>query len=242
MHLPGPFRAAVGLVASAAEEAKHLPDRAIELPMLAVSSVLQMSLRAQQRYARLAARGDQVLNRTRVSDDPPQWATFDEPVPVDELRRTALAQLDGLAGDRATSRLFEELFGVDSPGETGGQVTPEPADDTTPDNVTPIAKAKGSVTKPRSKAQPAKQTTPVKKTAPITGATPAKRTTPAKKAAPATKAAPAKKSSSTMEAASTSTSSTSKLPTTRKAAPARGKTVNKPRHTAPSKFDDVDDG
>ena len=34
MHLPGPLRAAVGLVATAADEAKHLPDRAIELPML----------------------------------------------------------------------------------------------------------------------------------------------------------------------------------------------------------------
>ena len=47
----GPVRAAVGLVAVAADEARTLPDRAIELPVLAVSTALQMSLRAQQRYA-----------------------------------------------------------------------------------------------------------------------------------------------------------------------------------------------
>ena len=78
--LPTPFRAAVGLVAAALDEARHLPDRAIELPMLAVSSALQLSVRAQQRYARLTARGDQVLSGNTVSDEPPAWATFDGPV------------------------------------------------------------------------------------------------------------------------------------------------------------------
>ena len=82
MQLPGPVRATVGLIASAADEAKHLPDRAVELPMLAVSTVLQMSLRAQQRYAQLAARGDEILNHRRTSDEPPSWATFDDPVAV----------------------------------------------------------------------------------------------------------------------------------------------------------------
>jgi hypothetical protein len=73
----------------AADEARRLPDRAIELPMLAVSTALQASLRAQQNYARLAARGDDVLHRRRVTDEPPPWATFDEPVGVEELRRAA---------------------------------------------------------------------------------------------------------------------------------------------------------
>jgi hypothetical protein len=78
-QLPAPFRAAVGLVATVLDEAKHFPDKAIELPMLAVSSALQASLRAQQRYARLTARGDEVL-AGRAGDEPPGWATFDEPV------------------------------------------------------------------------------------------------------------------------------------------------------------------
>src|SRR5579875_786441 len=95
MHLPGPLRAAVGLVATAADEAKHLPDRAIELPMLVVSTALQASLRAQQRYARLAARGDEVLTRRTVTDEAPEWATFDEPLSVDELRRAMFADAAG---------------------------------------------------------------------------------------------------------------------------------------------------
>ncbi|MDT4973198.1 MAG: hypothetical protein QOG22_3341 [Pseudonocardiales bacterium] len=78
--LPTPLRAAVGLVATALDEARRLPDKAVELPMLAVSTALQMSLRAQQRYASLAARGDDLLNRREPTDEPPAWATFDDPV------------------------------------------------------------------------------------------------------------------------------------------------------------------
>jgi hypothetical protein len=80
MQLPTPFRAALGVVAIARDVVQNFPDKAIELPMLAVSTALQMSLRAQQRYAELAARGDALLAGQRVSDEPPAWATFDEPV------------------------------------------------------------------------------------------------------------------------------------------------------------------
>jgi hypothetical protein len=77
--LPTPFRAALGLAAQAIDEIKHLPDRAIELPVLAVSTALQISLRAQQQYAMLAARGDDLLNHRGTTDQPPPWATFDDP-------------------------------------------------------------------------------------------------------------------------------------------------------------------
>ena len=109
MQLPGPVRAMVGLVASAADEAKNLPDRAIELPMLAVSTALQVSLRAQQRYARLAARGDAVLNHRSPSDEPPPWATFDDPVPTDELDHRMAP--DPARTMRAATRLLDELLG-----------------------------------------------------------------------------------------------------------------------------------
>lgn len=79
MQLPGPVRAVVGLVATAADEARHLPDRAIELPMLAVSKTLQLSLKAQQRYSALEARGDEVLSGRQTTDEAPEWATFDPP-------------------------------------------------------------------------------------------------------------------------------------------------------------------
>jgi hypothetical protein len=114
MQLPGPVRAVVGLIAVASDEAKHLPDRAIELPMLAVSTALQMSLRAQQRYARLAARGDDVLNRRAPSDEPPSWAKFDDPVSADELRGAGLDDPDPALRARAASQLLDELLGTPS--------------------------------------------------------------------------------------------------------------------------------
>jgi hypothetical protein len=80
--LPTPFRAALGLAAQAIDEIKHLPDRAIELPVLAVSTALQISLRAQQQYAMLAARGDDLLNHRGTTEQPPPWATFDDPAPA----------------------------------------------------------------------------------------------------------------------------------------------------------------
>jgi hypothetical protein len=104
MQLPGPVRAYVGLLALAAEQAKRLPDRAIEFPMLAVSTALQMSLRAQQRYAHLTARGDEVLHRRQTGDEPPLWATFDDPVPdVGE------APLNG-TDTGAAGQLLDDIF------------------------------------------------------------------------------------------------------------------------------------
>src|SRR5437879_552769 len=98
--LPMPLRAVLGLVATAMDEAKHLPDRAIELPMLAVSTALQASLRAQQRYASLAAKGDEFLARRDTSDEPPAWATFDPPLGADRLE----AVPDGETPARKTVR------------------------------------------------------------------------------------------------------------------------------------------
>lgn len=87
--------------------------------MLAVSTALQASVRAQQRYARLTARGDAVLHRTSASDEPPAWATFDDPLPSAALSpgRSRFDAVDGdaLPGASAerSARLFGELVGVD---------------------------------------------------------------------------------------------------------------------------------
>ncbi|MDQ2750954.1 MAG: hypothetical protein M3Y44_15710 [Actinomycetota bacterium] len=99
-QLPTPLRAAVGLVATALEEARRFPDKAIELPMLAVSTALQMSLRAQQRYTALAARGDDLLNHREPTDEPPPWATFDAPVPAPPPVPVALAAEDETTASR----------------------------------------------------------------------------------------------------------------------------------------------
>ena len=116
MQLPGPVRACVGLLAVAADETHRLPDRAIELPMLAVSTALQMSLRAQQHYVRLTARGDEVLNRRRASDEPPPWATFDEPVSdaADVPTVSAVTDAADVGGPAAAaSELLDELLTTD---------------------------------------------------------------------------------------------------------------------------------
>jgi hypothetical protein len=98
--LPTPFRAALGLVATALDEARNLPDKAIELPMLALSTALQLSLRAQQHYARLTARGDEVLSQRAVGDDAPPWATFDEPAAAP----TVVTSADGTSADGTPAR------------------------------------------------------------------------------------------------------------------------------------------
>jgi hypothetical protein len=212
MQFPGPVRAAVGLLANAAEEAKHLPDRAIELPMLAVSTALQVSLRAQQRYARLAARGDEVLNRRRPTDDPPAWATFDDPVPVEQLP----TRPDDRA--RAASDLLDELLGGESPASNGRP----PAKPERPWASAAEATADATIT-PAKKA-PARKAPPPSAPA---------RSAPAKKAA-AKKTEPA--------ATNTDPAATNTDPAADEGDPAdKGKTVSKPRHTPPSRFDAVDD-
>jgi hypothetical protein len=195
MQLPGPVRAVVGLLATAADEAKHLPDRAIELPMLAVSGALQMSLRAQQRYARLAARGDDVINRRPPGEEPPAWATFDDPVSVDEVRAATLGDPDPALRARAASQLLDELLGTSSPAQ-------------------------------EAMADEAPAMTP-----------PARKTVEKK---PAVKKTVAKKTVAKKPVAKKTSAAVKKVPAANKI-PLEGKTINKPRHANPSRFDTVGD-
>jgi hypothetical protein len=196
MQLPGPVRAFVGLLAATADEAKHLPDRAIELPMLAVSSALQMSLRAQQRYARLAARGDDVINRRPAGDDPPSWATFDDPIAPDDLRAVGLNDPDPAQRARAASQLLDELLGGVGASSAAAELRAAPAP------AAPTGQSNSTSKKPAAK-KPAAKKAPARKTA--------------------AKKQPAKRA--------TKTSGTDKAT----------KAINAPRHTAPSRFDTVED-
>jgi hypothetical protein len=213
MRLPGPVRAAIGLVATATEEARHLPERAIELPMLAVSTALQMSLRAQQRYARLTARGDEVL-RGQPSDDPPEWATFDDPVPTGELHDTAFDRMDGHGVPDLRS--FADLFAVTDPGERA-EAAPDgsKAQPTAAPNSKPAAKK--AAAKKTAKKPPAAAKKPAAKTA---SAQPAVRKAPEKTAAQApaksTAKAPVKKAS--VKKASVKKASVKKAPAGKAAA------------------------
>jgi len=216
MQLPGPVRAAIGLAANVADEARHLPDRAIELPMLAVSTVLQVSLRAQQRYAMLTARGDEVLGG-HPGDEPPAWATFDDPVDL------APSPDDPTPGDLTAGDPAPDNPALDNPA---------PGDSSRASAI--LDEIFGSLD-----AAPAQDDTPVRTGPPRTG--PPRAAPPRKapgKRAPAKKA-PARKPAAPKPAADRTPDApdTSDAPDT----PDAGKRVSKPRHTAPSKFDDVDD-
>jgi len=76
--IPPPLRAAAGLAAVVIDSARKLPEQLVGLPVLAVSTALQASLKAQQRYAELIARGDEVLAQLRGVEEAPAWARFDE--------------------------------------------------------------------------------------------------------------------------------------------------------------------
>lgn len=81
MHtaIPMPLRAAAGLAAIAIDEARRLPRRVVTLPVLAAGTAMQATLKVQQQYTHLAARGDQLLSQLRgAQDDTPPWARFDE--------------------------------------------------------------------------------------------------------------------------------------------------------------------
>jgi hypothetical protein len=122
------LRAAVGLIATIADDAPSFPDKALELPMLAVSTALQISLRAQQQYAQLVARGDEVLNRVEPTDEPPSWASFDPPVAESEIAALHLAGPDE-PGDAAAAGSGP----ANAPADTGDPAAPseiaDPADD-----------------------------------------------------------------------------------------------------------------
>lgn len=136
--LPTPLRAALGLALTAVDTvrdtAKTLPQKAVGLPVSIVSNAVQLSLRAQQHYAALTNKGDELIGAFRgVPDEPPAWAQFDGP-PTGETpsRNTAfdrvteedladLEQLDDLEQlndlevlDDLADELVEELAGSDT--------------------------------------------------------------------------------------------------------------------------------
>ncbi|HYT09697.1 MAG TPA: lipid droplet-associated protein [Mycobacteriales bacterium] len=118
--IPMPLRAVAGLAAVAIDSARKLPKQVVGLPVLAVSTALQLSLKAQQRYAELVARGDQLLGQLRPpGEGPPPWARFDDE-PADfgggPNGVRPVSAFDA-AADRADQLLDEDAVGVLGTGE-----------------------------------------------------------------------------------------------------------------------------
>ena len=118
-NIPTPIRAALGLAATAVDEVRKLPETLPQavttVPLMAVSSAMQASLKVQQHIAMLAARGDEVLSQLRgSSSEPPSWATFDDSPTggPDDDAQPAKAAFDRIDYDTG----FAEGADDDSPG------------------------------------------------------------------------------------------------------------------------------
>ena len=77
-HVPLPVRVAVGLVVTAVEQARKLPEQLVDLPVTAASRAVQAGMRMQQRVTELAIKGDQVFSLLQPVEDTAPWARFDE--------------------------------------------------------------------------------------------------------------------------------------------------------------------
>lgn len=72
-------RVAVGAAVYAIEEARRLPSAAVQLPVTAVSHVVQTGMHVQQFVTDLAVRGDEVIEKLAGQPvENPSWATFED--------------------------------------------------------------------------------------------------------------------------------------------------------------------
>jgi hypothetical protein len=78
-EIPEPVRAAAGLAASVLDEVRKLPETLPGLPVRAIGLAMQATMKLQQEYAGLVARGDELFTGLR-GDSEPGLATFDDDV------------------------------------------------------------------------------------------------------------------------------------------------------------------
>ena len=76
-EIPEAVRAVAGLAATVLDEARKLPETLPGLPIRVLGVAMQMSMKLQQHYAGLVARGDELFTGIRGENEP-GLATFDE--------------------------------------------------------------------------------------------------------------------------------------------------------------------
>ncbi|MGY1824526.1 hypothetical protein [Geodermatophilus sp. SYSU D00079] len=79
-EIPQAVRAVAGLAATVLDEARRLPQTLPGLPVRVIGLAMQATMKLQQHYAGLVARGDELLTGIRGEDEP-GLATFDEDLP-----------------------------------------------------------------------------------------------------------------------------------------------------------------
>ncbi len=208
-NIPTPIRAALGLAATAVDEARKLPETLPQVvstvPLRAVSTAMQASLKLQQHLATLSARGDEVISQLRGNPaEPPSWATFDE-APADTAGADRQAgTADPQAGKAAFDRIDYDGTGfADSDGDgedtrhrwdavgMGGQSDADTAGlGAVATGDAPAPAASPDLAAPPAPVKAAKKAAPVK--APAKAAKPAKVAPAAPGKAAGAKAGPAK--------------------------------------------------
>jgi hypothetical protein len=80
-EIPQAVRAVAGLAATMLDETRRLPQTLTSLPVRVLGLAMQATMKLQQHYSGLVARGDEVFTGIRGEDEP-GLATFDEDLPA----------------------------------------------------------------------------------------------------------------------------------------------------------------
>src|SRR4051794_12459215 len=122
-EIPEVVRAVAGLAATVLDEARKLPESLPGLPVRLIGQVLQTSLKLQQHYAGLVARGDELFTGLRGEAEP-GLATFDDDLPEPPAAGTPAPRSSAFdrVGDLPTDTVAEEL--VETIAEGGDDLSP----------------------------------------------------------------------------------------------------------------------
>ncbi|WP_275571409.1 lipid droplet-associated protein [Mycolicibacterium vanbaalenii] len=129
---PYGVRLLVGAAVTAIEETRKLPQTILMYPMTIASQLAQLVMKMQQDVAVLVIKGDETLESIfPPKDEQPEWATFDEDLPVDDGEVGAAAMRDG---ERLTEGRFALFSGeADAAKVSTSDVTSAPPTAASPD-------------------------------------------------------------------------------------------------------------
>jgi hypothetical protein len=240
-QLPAPLRALIGLVATVTQDGHELSDKTVELSVQAVSNALALSLRAQQHYAALTVRGDELLAQMRGGppDDAPDWARFDDEEPLASDAATgAPPNADLRTGESSVTNSSPD--DQPAPGATaaGGHRTSSPAAADSPSAQTVSSAKTARRPTAATKATQSATTAPATKSAQASKGTAVRK--PAKPAKAAKAAAPTAAPKPAARVAQTDAGSAAVRPA-RRVRPSGAKTISAPRNGRLSAFDQTTD-
>jgi hypothetical protein len=113
-EIPEVVRAVAGLAATVLDEARKLPETLPGLPVRLIGQALQTSLKLQQQYSGLVARGDELFTGLRGEDEP-GLATFDDDLPAAPRTTGPRSSAFDRVGDLPSDPAAEELAVADLP-------------------------------------------------------------------------------------------------------------------------------